>query len=239
MKLRFILDFDGVLFDSASEAFSVCNQYAKVNPALRQDVTYDEFLAYRSVVTDAWQYNRLYNPARQLGNVVDLRTTRPDADDWAFSSAFFAARESIMADADWPEIMSPYDFFFLVRPLLARYPANFAILSTRNVASIKSTMRYFSADFVDIFGQEDIRRDGSKVAVAERAGWLRQDDCFSVYVDDMSDHLKPFREKAHLPLHAGWGYDTQKAGSMSASQIFMIVDSLIKLNQTQPSGSLS
>ena len=236
MRLQFILDFDGVLFDSAFEAYSVCNHHAKDSPSLRRDVTFDQFLAFRSVVTDAWQYNRLYNPERSVGSVSELRQIAPDEGDWEFSRAFFAARADIMADPDWPKIMSPYEFFFVMRPLLLEHPASFSILSTRNVDSIRSTLRYFEADVVDVFGQEHIRRHGSKIAVAEQAGWLGQDACFSVYVDDMSDHLQPFRGKAHLPLHAGWGYDTQKAGSMSATEIFTILNSLIKLTRNQPGG---
>ncbi|MEN3951866.1 hypothetical protein [Iodidimonas sp. SYSU 1G8] len=238
MEFKCILDFDGVLFDTAFEAYSVCSQHAKANTALRGDVSFEEFLVFRSMVTDAWQYNQLYNPAKRPNAIADLRTIVPDGEDWEFSRAFFAAREEIMAEPDWPKIMSPYEFFFLMRPLLQRYPQHFAILSTRNVDSIRGTLRYFDAGDVEIFGQEDVRRYGSKVAVAKQAGWLQAESCFCVYVDDMRAHLEPFNGLTHLALHANWGYDEGGPDSMNADQIFSIISSLTKVMIDQLSGAV-
>ena len=61
MQVKFVLDFDGVLFNSAFEAYSVANRAVAGCNEFRQDISYEEFLAFRSVVTDAWQYNRLYS----------------------------------------------------------------------------------------------------------------------------------------------------------------------------------
>ena len=64
MELKLVLDFDGVLFNSAFEAYSVCNRTVADSPDYRQEVSFEEFLAFRAVVTDAWQYNRLYDRRR-------------------------------------------------------------------------------------------------------------------------------------------------------------------------------
>ena len=61
MDLKIILDFDGVLFNTAFEAYSVCNRTAEGLDGFRQDVDFEEFLAFRAYVTDAWQYRRLYD----------------------------------------------------------------------------------------------------------------------------------------------------------------------------------
>src|ERR1700751_6016486 len=66
MEIKFVLDFDGVLFNSAFEAFSVSNRATAGRAQFRQDITYEEFLSYRAVVTDAWQYNRLYSREHSL-----------------------------------------------------------------------------------------------------------------------------------------------------------------------------
>ncbi len=230
MNLKLILDFDGVLFNSAFEAYSVCNHQGRGDADLRQNVSFEEFLAFRAVVTDAWQYNRLYARQRLL-SPAQLPAAVPDAGDWAFAERFFEARAEMMADPDWPKIMAPYDFFFLVKPLLLAYPENFAILSTRNVESIRRTMEFYDANVIEVLGQEDIRRCGSKVAVASGQGWLDQDNCFAVYVDDMNAHLEPFEGKVHLPLHANWGYDQGQLESLNPNQIFLILNSLLKLSK--------
>jgi hypothetical protein len=230
MELKLVLDFDGVLFNSAFEAYSVCNRAVTGTVGYRQEVSFEEFLAFRAVVTDAWQYNRLYDE-RRLVEPVDLPGIAPDDEDWTFAKHFFAARDEMMVDPDWPKLMAPYDFFFLLRPLLLAHPDRFAILSTRNVASIRRTLDFYDADVVPVFGQEHIRSIGSKIAVAEAQGWLAKGDYLVVYVDDMNSHLEPFDGRVHLPLHADWGYDHTDTNSMTQHQVLTILTSMLKLSQ--------
>lgn len=234
MQLQFLLDFDGVLFNSAFEAYSVANRCTEGRPGFRQDVGYEEFLAFRSVVTDAWHYNRLYSLDNHCSASV-LSQIEPEEDDWAFSRSFFEARKEIMEDPEWPKVMPPYDFFYLLRPLLIAHPDRFAILSTRNVASIREAMAFHDADVIRIFGQEDIRRLGSKLAVAQEQKWLEPGGWLIVYVDDMNSHLEPFEGQIHLPLHADWGYDQGTPGSLSANQMFNIINSLLTLTENHAS----
>ncbi len=229
MQTFFVLDFDGVLFNSAFEAYTVANSATAGRAEFRQDLSYDEFLAYRAVVTDAWHYNRLYSlkhatPAEALGAV------QPVEDDWAFARDFFEARKVMMEDSEWPKVMSPYDFFFLIQPLLLEHRDRFAILSTRNVKSIRETLAFHGVDVIPVFGQEDIRRLGSKLAVAQDQHWLDNGKYMIVYIDDMNVHLEPFDGQVHLPLHADWGYDAVNPGSLSAHQIFTIIKSLLSIS---------
>jgi hypothetical protein len=230
MELKLVLDFDGVLFNSAFEAYSVCNRSIVDAPGYRQEVSFEEFMAFRAVVTDAWQYNRLYSEGH-LVEPEDLREVEPTAEDWAFSERFFAARADMMVDPDWPKLMAPYDFFFLLRPLLLEHADRFAILSTRNVESIRRTLAFYDADVVPVFGQEHIRSIGSKIAVAEAQGWLTKGSYLVVYVDDMNSHLEPFDGRVHLPLHADWGYDHTDDNSMNQHQVLTVLSSMLKLSQ--------
>lgn len=238
MEIKFVLDFDGVLFNSAFEAYSVANRAVAGKLEFRQDITYEEFLSYRAFVTDAWQYNRLYSCTHALPGHV-LRDVTPEEFDWAFSRDFFAARETIMLDPEWPKVMPPYDFFFMLKPLLLKYPERFAILSTRNVQSIRETMAFQRADVVRVFGQEDIRRLGSKLAVAKEQRWLEAGKWLVVYVDDMNSHLEPFEGQVHLPLHADWGYDCGTPGSLSANQIHTIIASLLAIAEKEDPESVA
>ena len=228
MDVKFVLDFDGVLFNSAFEAFTVANEATLDRPEFRQDVSYEEFIAFRSVVTDAWQYNRLYAREHDLPAAA-VHSIEPEAVDWAFAHDFFEARKTIMGDPEWPKVMPPYDFFFMLKPLLVAYPEYFAILSTRNVQSIREALAFHDADVVPVFGQEDIRRLGNKVSVARDQHWLDPGKWLIVYVDDMNSHLEPFDGEIHLPLHADWGYDSATPGSLSPHQIHTIISSLLSI----------
>lgn len=229
MDLKIVLDFDGVLFNSAFEAYSVCNRASKCVGGFRNDVDFEEFLDFRAYVTDAWQYRRLYDESVFSSKFDALPGVSPDEADWRFAERFFAARKEMMDDPDWPKVMSPYDFFFLLKPLMNSHPQYFHVLSTRDINSISRTMRFYGAGDVEICGQEHIRREGSKINVARCRGWLDQHKHLVVYVDDMNHHLEPFEGKVHLPLHANWGYDSSGDRSLSQHQIISIIESMLKL----------
>lgn len=229
MELKIVLDFDGVLFNSAFEAFSVCARAAAGREGWRQDVDFEEFLQFRAYVTDAWQYRRLYDLAVFDRRFEGLPQVVPGDDDWAFATRFFECRREMMQDPDWPKVMAPYDFFFLLKPLMTAYPDFFHVLSTRDSTSIARTMSFFGADGITLSGQEDIRQAGSKIDVARAFGWLDEGKHLIVYVDDMSHHLEPFEGKVHLPLHADWGYDASADKSLSQHQVIAIIQSMLKL----------
>ncbi len=229
MRAFIILDFDGVLFNSAFEAFSVANKTTEGRAGFRQDISYDEFMDFRGAVTDAWQYNRLYSLEHSVPTDT-LHQIEPVEADWAFARDFFDVRKVMMEDPEWPKVMAPYDFFFLLRPLLLKHSDRFAILSTRNVKSIRDTLAFHGVDILPVFGQEDIRRLGSKFGVAQEQNWLDQTQSIVVYVDDMSVHLDPFHGRLHLPLHANWGYDTTSERGFSALQIYTVINSLLSVD---------
>jgi hypothetical protein len=229
VELKVVLDFDGVLFNSAFEAYSVCNRTVAGCDGFRQDLDFQEFLDFRAYVTDAWQYRRLYDLSVYSRQFDRLPCVTPDQGDWDFAERFFATRKEMMEDPDWPKVMSPYDFFFLLKPLMAAHPEYFHILSTRDINSLSRTMTFYGAGEVAVCGQEDIRREGSKIDVARSHGWLDERRHLVVYVDDMNRHLEPFEGKVHLPLHANWGYDASGEKSLSQHQVLAIIQSMLKL----------
>ena len=95
MQQQFILDFDGVLFNSAFEAYTVANKCTEGREGFRRDITYEEFLEYRAVVTDAWQYFRLYSEGHYIPP-SSLIGIKPTEDDWEFARSFFEARKVMM-----------------------------------------------------------------------------------------------------------------------------------------------
>lgn len=228
MRPLILLDFDGVLFNSAYEAYQVCEHTAKSNTQYRHNLSFDEFMAFRAQLTDAWQFCRLYQKDRVLRDISRLNEIVPDQNDWSFAERFFAARAEMIKDPEWAKLMSPYPFFYQLRPLLMQYKQTFKILSTRNRASIQRTLEFFEADGIEVYGQEDIREHGSKLGVAKHHRWLDNGD-YVVYIDDMNSHLEPFENEVNLCLHAGWGYDIAHVDSYTQSQVFQIIGGFLKI----------
>jgi 5-bromo-4-chloroindolyl phosphate hydrolysis protein len=227
-KLFILLDFDGVLFNSAYEAYLVCEEMAKKDKRLRRELSFDEFMIFRSQLTDAWQFSRLYDKGRILKNVDKLRDIEADKIDLEFSDYFFSTRKEMMKDLDWPKLMSPYSFFYQLKPIMNKLSENFKILSTRNYESINRTLNYYGINNIEISGQESIREHGSKLEVARNKSWLRSDN-YTIYIDDMSSHLEPFENEVDLCLQAEWGYDDSKVDSFSQNQAFKIINGFITL----------
>ena len=228
MKPLILLDFDGVLFNSAFEAHQICEYMVRGDAGYRHGLSFEEFMAFRAHLTDAWQFCRLYHKGRILRDITKLPEVEPDQVDWEFSKRFFAARAEMIQDPNWPKLMSPYPFFYQLRPLLTQYPKTFKILSTRNNASIQRTLEFFETDCIEVYGQEQIREHGSKFGVAKHCGWLTSGD-YIVYVDDMNSHLEPFENEVDLCIHAGWGYDVARVDSYTQGQALKIVIGFLKV----------
>lgn len=225
----FLLDFDGVLFNSAYEAYQVCERTAEGSQLYRNNLSFDEFMTFRGQVTDAWQFSRLYNKSRTLDDITKLHTQSADEIDWTFSQSFFRTREKMMEDPGWAKVMSPYPFFYQIRPFLQQFPDVFKILSTRNMSSISRTLEFFEANSIAIYGQEDIRKYNSKLGVAQANHWLNN-SAYVVYIDDMNSHLEPFETEVDLCIHAGWGYDVSQVDSYTQSQAYQIIKGFLKLS---------
>ena len=136
----------------------------------------------------------------------------------------------MIKNPEWAKLMSPYPFFHQLRPMLVKYPQTFKILSTRNKYSIQRTLEFFESDGIEIYGQEDIRKYGSKLGVSKQMNWL-DNDKYVVYLDDMNSHLEPFESEVDLCIHAAWGYDVANAESYTQGQAFQIISALIKVAQ--------
>lgn len=229
MKPLILLDFDGVLFNSAYEAYQVCEHLAKGDDRYRHRLPFDEFMSFRAQLTDAWQFCRLYQKDRILRDITKLHEIESDENDWRFSEAFFAARAEMIKDPAWAKLMSPYPFFYQLRPLMMMYPQTFKILSTRNKSSIQRTLEFFDADGIEIYGQEAIREHGSKLGVAKYEHWLEKGD-YVVYIDDMNSHLEPFETEVDLCIHAGWGYDVAHVDSYTQGQALSIINAIISVS---------
>ena len=228
MNLLVLLDFDGVIFNSAYEAYQVCQDVANTNPGYRKAVNFDEFMDFRRYVTNAWQFNRLYSQEFFLNDFSKLPTINQEHTDQVFVELFFKSRKHLMADNDWVKLMSPYPFFHELKKLILIAPHAFKILSTRDEVSIKRTLEFYSLGNIPVYGQESLIKYGSKHAVAKSNHWF-EDYYYTIYVDDMNSHLEPFQGEVDLCVHAGWGYDLSNYESYSESQVFNMINGLVKL----------
>ena len=213
MKTNIVLDFDGVLFDSAFEAYSVCQEVvaSKKFNGMRGDVSYVEFSHYRPNVRNAEDFIDLYFG---LDNVFHPQTT-------VFLDAYFASRIRLSKQLDYAEKYFPRcEFFNLIYPLLLTSSQRFYILSTRDKGSIDAALKHWGINLTDrIIGQDSIRISGNKINALRDAG---VEHC-QLYVDDMRHYVDELESFSKLTLMADWGYGHPDQDACSAVTISKIV----------------
>ncbi len=226
--LKVLLDFDGVLFDSAFEAYCVCQNLSKNFEEYRKNVTYDEFLIFRRQVTDAWQFSRLYSLFYNVKSVNYSSEGEKDQTGYLFAERFFNSRKELMKAEDWVGNMKPYPFFNSLRKLMQEKPEVFSIISTRNRDSIATTLSHYGVNNVAIFGQEELKKFRNKLSLALEKKLISDSD-FVIYIDDMLEHITPFYEYADLCVHANWGYGTTFGDSYSQEKAISVIYSYFQV----------
>jgi len=219
MDPLFILDFDGVLFDTQWEVYEICQHLSSLDSSLRNDVSCEEFEVYRASLAEAWQLRKLYISG---GGVK----TKADAEDLDFAHSFFSARQSLQNSPSILNHIKPYRFFSSIKPLIEKRPQNFKILSSRDTSSIQIILERQSITQLEIAGSEIVSSYGNKLATAKAKGWLAP-DIFSLYVDDMHSYVSDFFGQADLVVHAGWGYGEPSSKSFSDEMLSRLIWSLL------------
>ena len=226
MNLQIILDFDGVLFDSAKEVYQICEKITKGNKNYIQNLSYKEFLKYRSYVTDAWQYSLVYSK-KFLEEPRSFKNILPDDENNLFAKNFFLARSEVSPN-EIIDSIKPYNFFNKLSYYLNKYPNFFSILSTRNINSIDQILNKHKIHNIKIYGQEDVKKFGSKICIYEE-NIKSDDENFTVFIDDIYEHLIPFKDKVDLTIHAGWGYGHNDKNSLDECYCFKVISSIFKI----------
>jgi hypothetical protein len=232
--MKIILDFDGVLFDTAYEAYIVsCLAYQEVT-AGSIEINYCQFLEYRHLVGPAWNYKYIIDflsnsasvqPKDSIANAV--------VEDYAvFEKAFFATRNRLKeADfSNWIALNKPYDFFFYIKKL-SLVIENIYVVSTKDKESIVDILGFngFPVSREKIFGANDFNKYKTKgnLILSE----LVLGDGFIVFIDDMKKHLESLPDCATgcLKIQPSWGYidprDVDNAKSLD--EVTMLLESFI------------
>jgi len=214
-----LLDFDGVLFDSAQEVYQVCQKMANSGLATRCDVNEAEFMRFRKSVKDAWQFAYLYNkPDKPI-------PSKPNMEDEIFAKEFFETRKALAKDDDWFNKIPAYEFFNGIKKYLLNYPANFKIISTRNEESILKILQANGVSEIEVIGQASIKDAGGKIQAAMNAGLLSKEE-FILYIDDMLEYSNQFSVYVDLAVHASWGYGHLNEKSLSEKCAVALIDAL-------------
>lgn len=211
------LDFDGVLFDTAREAYIIAHKcYYNDDGDTYTSKRYVQFLLLRPFVVSPWQYLLVFDLiSENLTDQVILVKYKqqykfqPSNKDIDFEFKFNDIRNEMMNSAkiNWLNLHQPYAFFRLIKPMLIKYPQYFQIVSTKQPEYILELLNNHGVRWkaIQVWGRdvfEDCER--SKAIILKR---YIGNNTQVIFIDDNSKHLKELEGLKNVEaISANWGY---------------------------------
>ena len=226
------LDFDGVLFDSANEAFVIgCETFFGVDSNYDNSrVNYKRFLLLRPFVDSAWQYRTVFNILTDdLNDELMLIKGKqklksyPQKKDREFAAKFHYIRTELLNNnrTKWINLHEPYEFFKLLKPLIIEFPDQFQICSTKSAEFILEILSAhgLKLDMKQIWGRDIFEANNhSKAKIIENN--VNIQDAI-LFVDDSSRHINDVQCLKNVEaILAKWGY--LEAGKINDNHTLII-----------------
>jgi len=221
-KPVFILDFDGVLFDTSLESFYVMNETSNKGSISKQTIInqkeYSKFLELRPFVTSAWQYywvskySLLDHSESNYEYFSTERIFNKNDDAEQFENDFLINRKELSKENYFGKpVSAPYKFWNMILPLIELHPERFLILSTKDEESIINTINNsvegFEFNRERLFSKLHFKKENeNKHNVFLKYIKGKYSDNF-IFVEDSHIHIKEFyNEDCVKCIRALWGY---------------------------------
>jgi phosphoglycolate phosphatase-like HAD superfamily hydrolase len=229
------LDLDGVLFDTAREAYCLCvltmdraRSLKEVNFSSRHFKIFEE---HRFLINCAADYYYLMKNIDDKINriTIDVREGFERMRRLALSEAcefernFLDKRRYVKNNhySDWVLLNAPYVFLSKVRLLFKKEKDKFFVITTKDEETVRKLLEINGVEFLkkNIFGRKAFRKFGSKGEIIKHIK-DRHNMRRSIFVDDSKEHLSSCADIKGLKLmHAGWGYVANKEKSFNQAEV--------------------
>jgi phosphoglycolate phosphatase-like HAD superfamily hydrolase len=233
------LDFDGVLFDTANEAFVIGSKAFFGHEAIfdNSKVNYKRFLLLRPFIDSAWQYHKVFelliddlSDKDILIKGKQVLKQQIETEDREFAVKFHSFRNELLKNnfTKWIDLNKPYEFFHHLKPLLVKFPSMFYICSTKSSDFI-SEILYFNGvnfDINRIWGRETFEANNNSKAEILENKFNKSEEI--LFVDDSPRHVMDVQRLKNVEaILAKWGYlETGKICDNNATIIEKIRDKL-------------
>ena len=225
MSKRILWDFEGVICDSAKEAFRVGATASGIISAV-EDISFDEnyadFLKWRGIVGPAWNY---YHVFRAMYSGTASRDWVKCSKATAFERRFLEVRREIKS-SNYLLWLNLHDFYEPTVRLITQYASDYehivvtnknkeAVIDLIEAANLSSTL----TNVISLFGRKvtkstviaDLNPQPRDLFVDDHLPTIRQ--CFD---SGLGDELQL--------IHAAWGYgDAEDSFTVSQDELAAIL----------------
>ena len=228
-------DFDGVLFDSAKEAYLLA-RCAYLGIETQYPVDVQEYLKYHKVrylVSKSWQFYYIFELLNSNISDIDLFEQKyyemiknPDIKKINdFDEKFVKVRENLIKnDYDfWNSLDEPYDFFFEVKELARNSDYEFIILTNKKKLPVQNRLSQYGINNIKLFANEDLVSYNNKAEFI--ADYLKNYSIANCYlIEDSVDNINTCKKYPQIkPLLVNWGYVNPKEKGLSEKEILEII----------------
>ncbi|WP_201523473.1 hypothetical protein [Aliarcobacter butzleri] len=213
------LDFDGVLFDTVKEAYSVAvissGRYCSLDEIDFETEYYQNFKKLRYLISPAWNYKYLLEEL-EVNNDINLiknnflnsisNASKKDYEE--FENSFFSTRNYLRKThyQKWFRLNVPFPFLGEVEFLFYEYKHLVYIVTTKDKATV---LKLLSLEGIElngnrVFDKEDYEKFGSKKSIIES---LISQETQSIFIDDSDKHIQDCSQIKDIKcFQPEWGY---------------------------------
>jgi hypothetical protein len=215
------LDFDGVLYNTATEAYtviSICSGLIESIEELNLNTAhYQEFIKYRFLVGPAWNYKYMleYMGESDFQAKFENAVVKATKEDYAsFENIFFKVRKILQNEnyIEWLKLNKPYTFLGNMKEIINKNLDNFFIITTKDKATVLKLLEFKGVKFnkSQVYDKEYFEKYSSKSKIIKHI-MCTQNTNKAIFVDDSKNHLKDCIGIENLLLfQASWGYISQQ-----------------------------
>ena len=225
-KIAF-LDFDGVIFDSAKEAYAIAMLTTqRINKLSELDLNSEHahrFLEQRYLIGPAWNYHYLLS-AIDEGNDEKFDSFLPEepgSEAKEFQRNFFATRQVIRNNCwdDWLKLNVMYDGAEAFIDLINENE-NIVIVTTKDAATVKALLNNHGLKRdISIYDTQSYQEFGCKSYFMD--DFIKTNSISkAIFIDDSSKHLSKCDWVLNLEtIQAKWGYVSPEIYSDNKVQV--------------------
>jgi len=208
MEKILFLDFDGVLFDTASEAYQVCIHTEAFKNIKLPPNSLETFFLYRAMIGPAWNYYYIMNAIIKSKKCSKL-DFKESISSKKFENDFFSTRQKLKKNnyLEWLSLNQAYTFVERLK-LSISSNLDIYIITTKDKQTVKDLLDAHKIQYINhnnIFGKESFNLFGSKREIILNI--LGDREYKAIFVDDLSTHLEKCENIKNLQcIQAGWGY---------------------------------
>lgn len=213
------LDFDGVLFDTAKEAYAVAvlasGKYNSIDEIDFKTEHYQNFRKLRYLISPAWNYKYLLDELEQNKDLIKIKNnffnsisniSKKDYEE--FENNFFSVRNYLKKNhyEKWFKLNIPFPFLYKIMFLFSEYENLIYIVTTKDKETVLKLLSLENIEFNEkrIFDKEDYQKFGNKKNIIES---LLSKDTKNIFIDDSDNHIKECSKIKNLKFfQPDWGY---------------------------------